>query len=94
VSNLKNKNQSISQKVATIGAQAGIVMMAAATTIGVMDMNDHQKIKVVMPNQPVFAYETENTQVNNAVRTQREETAPHFISYNVSQRTPGRHGRV
>jgi hypothetical protein len=91
---IKNKNQSISQKVANLSAQAGIIMMAAAATAGVMDMNDHQKIKVIMPNQPVFAYETENTGANNAVRTQREETAPHFISYNVSQRTPGRHGRV
>ncbi|MFI5271395.1 MAG: hypothetical protein ACHQT9_05145 [Candidatus Saccharimonadales bacterium] len=94
MSNVKNKNQTITQKVASLSAQAGIIMMAAAATAGVMDMNDHQKIKVIVPNQPIFAYETENTETNNPVRSQREETAPHFISYNVSQRTPGRHGRV
>ena len=91
---IKNKNQSISEKLANIGTQAGVVMMAAAATVGVMDMQGHERIKVVIPNQPIFAYETNNTESNNPIQREREEVAPHFISYNVTQRTPGRHGKI
>lgn len=91
---IKNKNQSISEKLANIGTNAGVIMMAAATTVGVMDMQNHQRIKVVIPNQPIFAYETNNTQSNNPIQREREESAPHYISYNVTQRTPGRHGKI
>jgi hypothetical protein len=90
---IKNKEQSITQKLASLGTQASVLLMAAATTVGVMDMQDHQRIKVVVPNQPTFAYETENTETNNAVQREREESAPHYISYNTAQRTPSRHGK-
>lgn len=90
---IKNKEQTITQKLATLGTQASVLLMAAATTVGVMDMQDHQRIKVVVPNQPTFAYETENTQTNNSVQREREESAPHYISYNTAQRTPSRHGK-
>jgi hypothetical protein len=90
---IKNKKQSLAQKLATLGTQASVVLMAAATTVGVMDMQDHQRIKVVVPNQPTFAYETNNTETNNPIQREREESAPHYISYNTSQRTPSRHGK-
>jgi hypothetical protein len=91
---IKNKNQSLAEKMANLGAQAGIVLMAAATTVGVMDMQDHQRIKVVVPNQPTFAFETESTENNNPMQREREEVAPHYVSYNTIQRTPSRHGKI
>jgi hypothetical protein len=91
---IKNKQKSLTQKLQNLGAQASVVLMAAATTVGVMDMQEHQGIKVIVPNQPTFAYETENTESNNPVQREREEVAPHYISYDVSQRTPSRHGKI
>lgn len=90
---IKNKKQSAKQKLLNLGSQASVMVMAAATTVGVMDMQVHQTIKVVVPNQPTFAYETENTELNNPIQREREEAAPHYISYDVSQRTPSRHGK-
>ena len=89
----KNKNETITDTLLNLGRQSSVILMALATTVGVMDMQDHQRIKVVVPNQPTFAYETENTSSNNAIQREREEAAPHYISYNVAQRTPSRHGK-
>lgn len=75
--------------------QAGLVLMTAAATIGMVELPEHPN-KVVVPNQPVFAVasDTYNNERDNPLRREREETAPHYISYNTSQRTPGRTGRV
>ena len=91
---IKNKNQSLTQKLAALGTQASVALMAAATTVGVMDMQDHQRVKVIVPNQVTFAYETENTESNNPIQREREEVAPHYINYSVVQRTPSRHGKL
>lgn len=87
------KVNSTKQTLTRLGSQASVLLMAAATTVGVMDMQSHDRLKVVVPNQPTFAYETENTGTNNPVQREREEVAPHYISYNTAQRTPSRHGK-
>ena len=89
----KNKQNQTLEALKNIGTQASVLLMAAATTAGVMDMQDHQSIKVVVPNQPTFAFATNNTEQNNPIQREREETAPHYISYSVAQRTPSRHGK-
>jgi hypothetical protein len=90
---IKNKKISNTQKLRNLGTQASVILMAAATTVGVMDMQQHQNVKVVIPNQPTFAFETDNTDLNNPILREREESAPHYISYDVAQRTPSRHGK-
>jgi hypothetical protein len=90
---IKNKKIFHTQQLRNLASQASIMLMAAATTLGVMDMQDHQSIKVVIPNQPTFAFETENTELNSPILREREESAPHYISYDVAQRTPSRHGK-
>jgi hypothetical protein len=90
---LKNKKLSTTQQLKKLGTKASVLLMAAATTLGVMDMQEHQGIKVIIPNQPTFAFETNNTEVNNPIQREREESAPHYISYSVVQRTPSRHGK-
>lgn len=74
-------------------------MMAIAATFSVLELPDRQPVKVVLPSQPNLAPVTanvENSELNdNALRREREEeTGPHFISYSVSQRTPGRAGKA
>jgi hypothetical protein len=74
------------------GAQLGLVAMAAAATLGTMP--DHADKRVVLPNQPLFRAEETSNQENNPIRREREESAPHFISYSEVQRTPARSGKL
>lgn len=91
---IKNRKISNTQKLRNLGTQASVMLMAVATTVGLMDVQDHQSIKVIVPNQPTFAFGTENTELNNPILREREESAPHYISYDVAQRTPSRHGKI
>lgn len=75
-----------------IAGQAGLILMTAAVTLGMLEMPDHTNSKIVLPNQPAFAFAGDN-QENNPVRREREESAPHFISYSEVQRTASRSGK-
>lgn len=76
--------------------QAGLMLMTLAVTLGMAELPHHTEKRVVMPSQPVFeavaAGGGDNTP--NSLRREREETGPHYVSYSVTQRTPGRTGRV
>jgi len=91
---IKNKKPSNTQRLRNLGTQAGVMLMAAATTVGLMDMQEHQNMKVIVPNQPNFAFAVENNDLSNPILREREESAPHYISYDVAQRTPSRHGKI
>jgi len=93
----KTKNtKTTADKINQVAMQAGLVLMAAATTIGMLEMPDNPDKRVVLPNQPVLATATvtPGNEQGSTLRREREETAPHYVSYNLSQRTPGRTGRV
>lgn len=88
----KNKNHNnTASKLAVAAQRLGLVAMGTAMVLSVLDLSDEAK-RVVMPNQPVLVAANENTG-NNQMRREREETAPHFISYSEVQRTPSRSGR-
>lgn len=89
-----NKNiNTTARTLGELGQQIGLVLMATAATVGMLELPDHMNAKIALPNQPVFARVTENGENNNPLRREREETAPHFISYSVAQRTPSRSGK-
>ena len=90
-----NKTKTSKDKLVQASQQAGLALMTAAVTLGMLELPDHPNSKVVVPNQPAFAftYDKEGTD-NNPIRREREDTEPHYISYSVSQRTPSRHGRI
>lgn len=94
----KTKNiKTTPEKLAELTQQAGILLMSAALTVGLVELPDEAKQKIIMPNQPSFAFaqnEGGNNGSDNALRREREETGPHYISYNTSQRTPGRTGKA
>ena len=79
--------------VESVGQNIGLLMMATAATLGLLDFPDHPKAKVVLAAQPVYAY-AQTTAGVNPLRREREESAPHYISYSAVQRTPGRTGRI
>jgi hypothetical protein len=76
-----------------IAAQAGLILMTAAVTLGMLELPDHTNGKIILPGQPSFAFAGDNEEANNPIRREREESAPHFISYSEVQRTPSRSGR-
>jgi len=92
----KTKN-TVLEKLGETAMQAGIVMMAAAVTLGLVEMpKDETKRQAIVPLRPVFeiANNSNDLQDSNPLRREREEAGPHYISYGVSQRTPGRSGKI
>ena len=89
-----NKENTATDKITEIAQQAGVILMSAAVTMGMLELPDHQNSKIVLPNQPALEVAGEHTnETNNPIRREREEAAPHFISYSEVQRTPSRSGR-
>jgi hypothetical protein len=83
------------EKLAQVSQQAGLILMTAAVTIGMVELPEHANNKVVVPNQPAFVFANNSSEdnPNNTMRREREETAPHYISYSINQRTPSRTGK-
>jgi hypothetical protein len=84
----KNKN---TKKIAEY---TGMTLMTLAATLGMLELPDHPNSRVIVPNQPAFAFANDSSlQQLNPLRREREESAPHYISYSEVQRTPGRYGK-
>jgi hypothetical protein len=97
---MANKNQKAKTAADTlteIATNTGVLLMTAATTLGLLEVPAQPDKRVIMPNQPVFSFANvtaEHEAQGNQLRREREETGPHYISYNISQRTPGRTGKI
>ncbi|MEK7594827.1 MAG: hypothetical protein AAB436_04270 [Patescibacteria group bacterium] len=92
---IKNKNTKTIDRLAETAQQAGLVLMAAAVTIGMVEVSEHLR-KVVVPTSATFAVEANAPQGghDNPIRRDREETGPHYVSYSAFQRTPARSGKI
>ena len=89
----KNTKTTLSQ-INTVAQQAGLMLMTAAATVGMLELPDHSAGKIVVPNQPALTFAGENAEVNNnQIRREKEEVEQHYISYSVAQRTPARSGK-
>jgi hypothetical protein len=86
------KKQNIQDSLADVAQQLGMVLMATAATVGMLELPDHPNSRLIVPNQPALVAVTAE-EGNNPLRREREETAPHHISYSETQRTPGRTGK-
>lgn len=92
---LKTKTNNLTECIATVAANSGIVLMAAAATLGIVELPQSHNKRVTLVNRPAFAFASQHDQQDsNPLRREREEAGPHYISYNVAQRTPGRTGRI
>jgi len=93
----KTKNNKItSDRIAEVAQQAGLVLMTAAFTFGLVEMPENHNQKVVVPNQPAFAvaHSGGESHPSNDMHRERQEAGPHYTSYSVAQRTPARAGRA
>ncbi|MDB5169497.1 MAG: hypothetical protein JWO41_853 [Candidatus Saccharibacteria bacterium] len=93
--NNNNTFENITDGLTSAAQNLGLVMMATATTLGLVETGDHQITKAALSVQPVFAVAQIGPEGNSPFRRERtEETGPHYISYSVGQRTPGRTGKI
>ena len=88
--NILNKT---TDNVSKFAAQTGLLLMTAAAVSGMIELPNHENSKIVLPNQPSFSFAEGGDEGVNPLRREKEESAPHFISYSVYQRTPGRSGK-
>ncbi len=81
--------QNPTEQISQIVQNTGLALMTAAVMTGMVELPDHGIARAVLPMQAELA---PVPAVGNAnpLRREREESAPHYISYNVTQRTPGR----
>lgn len=88
------KSKSPATALTETGQRLGLVAMGAAMALSLLEAPNDLK-RVILPSQPapVWANAGENGGNDNPIRREREETAPHFISYSEIQRTPTRSGR-
>lgn len=94
MSNKTKNTKTTAEKLGAAALQGGIILMAAAATLGMLELPDRSSSRiVVVPNQPAFAMATPGGGLNNPLQREREEISPHYISYSVVQRTAGRTGR-
>ncbi len=91
----KTKNKKALDNLTQVIKSTGVVMMAAAVTLGLVELpQDEEKRRAVVPARAVFAFAGESSeQDSNPLRREREESGPHYISYGVTQRSPGRTGK-
>jgi hypothetical protein len=97
MANKNQKSKTAIDTVSDIATSTGVLLMTAATTLGLVDVPAHPDRRAIVPNQPIFSFANataEQEAQGNQLRREREETGPHYISYNISQRTPGRTGKI
>ncbi len=85
-----------SEKLLELTQQASMILMTAAVTLGMTELPGHPDRRIVLPNQPAFAWANDKGESNNnnTLRRESQETEQHYISYSVAQRTPARSGRT
>lgn len=96
----KTKNKTPANQIQSVVANTGLLLMtAAAATLMLEVPEQHNERRAVLTPQPAYAApgqiaDREMHTSNNEMRRERDETHPHYASYSVTQRTPGRTGRA
>lgn len=86
--------QNITEQLTTSAANLGLALMSVAVITGLVEIPENDRARAVLPIKaelapaPAAAENAEST-----LRREKEESGPHYVSYNVAQRTPGRSAR-
>jgi hypothetical protein len=80
----------LTDKIQKISAQIGMTLMTLAAVTGMLELPSHTDTRVVLPGQPSFALSNDYNQLNDPIRREREDPAPHYASYSIIQRTHSR----
>ena len=93
----KTKINKTADTITDVATNMGIVLMTAAVTLGMVEAPVHPDKRAILPIQPHFAPAlagVEGDNHSNDIRRERDEVHPHYTSYSVNQRTPGRTGKI
>jgi hypothetical protein len=94
MSNKTNTKTNIKDSVNETVLNAGLILMAAAATAGIIEMPDQFEKRAILAKTPTYAFAGPvQGGDDSAQRRERDESGPHYISYGVTQRTPSRAGR-
>lgn len=89
----KTKNNKTLDQIAAVTQTAGLLMMTAAVTLGMVEVPHHRE-KAVLTHQPAFASVSNFEHGENPLRREKEEHNPHHMSYSSFQRTASRTGKA
>jgi len=91
----KTKNKTTVNQIQDIAANAGLLLMTAAATTLMLEVPEHPDKRAVLNPQPAYSApgQVAEHEPGSTMRREREETGPHYVSYSVAQRTPGRTGK-
>ena len=74
----------------TLGLPVGLIMMSLAATLSIAELPDHLTSQLRLNKSFGFALVSSTNLANNSLRREKDEASPQYISYAISQRTPGR----
>lgn len=94
MANKTKTTKSTIDQITDVTQSAGLLLMTAAVTLGMVEIPRHENSKIVVPNQPAFANVGDSVETNSTLRREKEEHGPHFVSYTMIQRTPSRTGKA
>ena len=89
---MSKTNTTLTDQIQDVAAKAGLILMASAAVLGMVEMTDGRE-KVVLV-RPSLAFAPVASSSNDSQRREREEEASsHYISYGTAMRTPSRTGK-
>lgn len=92
IKNIKQKSKSelASIQISKITEQLGMLLMTAAAVTGMLELPNHINNRIILPRQPSFEMSNDYSELTDPIRREREDPAPHYANYSVTQRTPSR----
>lgn len=94
---LKTKNYKVhlTDEVQQFAAKAGLLLMASAAVLGMVELSDGRE-KVIL-TRPSAVFAPINNQIGQGTDTQRrekeEEASSHYVTYGTAIRTPSHTGK-
>ena len=88
----KNKKikSNTSENLSKFAEQAGMLLMTAAAVTGMLELPTRPDNRIIVPGRASFAMANEYNELNEPIRREREDPAPHYANYSVTQRTHSR----
>lgn len=85
------KETNIQEFIKNHTSDVGITIMALATLVGLVDLQEHTVRPVVITSQPSkYSNVDQLGDDSNPLRREKEENAKEYISYSEAERTPSR----
>jgi len=92
---IKTVEKLLSDEAQQFAAQAGLILMASAAVLGMVELSDGRE-KVIL-TRPSAVFAPINNQIGQGTDTQRrekeEEASSHYVTYGTAIKTPSHTGK-